>query len=79
VPGIGLYVCVGQVEDGATPQASLEGELAWVTIGDLARHLLVEDLVLLLPRALDCYRRSATFSALYQYDLNGALHVFFGP
>jgi len=78
VPGIGLYVCVGEVGDGATPHASPEGELAWVNTDDLERHPLVEDLSVLLPRALDCYRRRATFSALYQHDPHGALHVSYG-
>jgi 8-oxo-dGTP diphosphatase len=78
VPGIGLYVYVGQVEDDAQSHAGQEGELAWVNINDLARHPLVDDLSVLLPRALDCYRRNAGFSALYKYDRNGALRISFG-
>jgi len=77
VPGIGLYVCVGEVEDDAAPQASVEGELVWVRVGELTRYALVEDLPLLLPRALDCYRRNATFSAVYRYDSNGVLKASF--
>jgi 8-oxo-dGTP diphosphatase len=78
VPGIGLYVCVGQADDSAAPHAGHEGELVWVNTNDFGRHPLVEDLPLLLPRALDCYRRNASFSALYQYDRNGALQASFG-
>jgi 8-oxo-dGTP diphosphatase len=78
VPGIGLYVCVGQVADDAQPHAGHEGDLAWVNLNDLARHPLVEDLPVLLPRALDCFRRNEVFSALHQYDRNGALRISFG-
>jgi 8-oxo-dGTP diphosphatase len=77
-PGIGLYVCVGQAEECATPHAGREGEPVWVNINDLARHSLVQDLPVLLPRALDCYRRNSSFSALYRYDRNGALRISFG-
>jgi len=76
-PGIGLYVCVGEVGDVTAPQAGTEGELAWIDVDDLARQPLVEDLYALLPRALECFRRNAVFSALYAYDANGALHVSF--
>jgi len=77
VPGIGLYVCVGEAGDDASPRASAEGDLTWVHIGDLARHPLVEDLPVLLPRALNCYRRSTTFSALSRFDPDGTLHIDF--
>jgi 8-oxo-dGTP diphosphatase len=78
VPGIGLYVCVGEVSDDVQPQSGAEGELVWAGIGGLAHQLLVEDLPVLLPRAIDCYRRQATFSARYQYRADGTLHISFG-
>jgi 8-oxo-dGTP diphosphatase len=76
-PGIGLYVCVGVVGDDAEPQPGAEGQLAWIDVDDLARQSLVEDLYALLPRALECYRRNAIFSALYAHDADGALRVSF--
>ncbi len=76
-PGIGLYVCVGEVGDDTAPQAGTEGELAWIGLDDLARQPLVEDLYALLPRALDCYQRNAVFSALYEYDAHDTLHISF--
>lgn len=78
VPGIGLYVCIGQISDELKPQAGQEGELVWVGMSDLVHQPLVEDLPVLLPRAIDCYRRNATFSALYQYGPQGALHISLG-
>ncbi len=76
-PGIGLYVCVGEVGDDAAPRAGTEGKPVWVDVDGLARQPLVEDLFTLLPRALECYRRNAVFSALSAYDADGALHVSF--
>jgi 8-oxo-dGTP diphosphatase len=77
-PGIGLYVCVGQVEGEAELHAGPEGELVWASVHDLARYPLVEDLAVLLPRALDCYRKKTCFSALSRYDEDGALSLAFG-
>jgi 8-oxo-dGTP diphosphatase len=78
VPGIGLYVCVGQVEGNGEPQAGPEGEPIWVNAEEVSRQPLVEDLAVLLPRALECYRSHTCFSARSRYDAHGALHVVFG-
>ncbi len=77
VPGIGLYVCVGQTVDQAPLVAGPEGAPVWVKVDALAGQPLVEDLALLLPRALDCYRNHTCFSARSHYDAQGSLHVIF--
>jgi 8-oxo-dGTP diphosphatase len=78
VPGIGLYVFVGQAVAQSPPVAGSEGEPVWVKVDALSGQPLVEDLAILLPRALDCYRNHTCFSALSQYDAHGSLHIVFG-
>jgi 8-oxo-dGTP diphosphatase len=77
VPGIGLYVCVGELAEDAPTRPTTEGELVWVPCDGLSLQPVVEDLPELFPRALDCYRRKAVFSALYQYAPDGALRISF--
>jgi len=77
-PGIGLYVCVGRLEVREEPHAGPEGEPIWVDTQELSRLPLVEDLSILLPRALECYRDHTCFSARSQHDSGGSLHVVFG-
>jgi 8-oxo-dGTP diphosphatase len=75
-PGIGLYVFVGQaIEDEI--EASPEGTPTWMPLNSLDNQLLVNDLPLLLPRAITSYRNMTPFSAVYTYDTNGELQVRF--
>ena len=77
-PGIGLHVCVGRLEVREEPHAGPEGDPIWVDTSELSRIPLVEDLSILLPRALECYRDHTCFSARSQLDPGGSLHVVFG-
>lgn len=77
VPGIGLYVCVGRMVDQTPPVAGPEGKPVWVKVDALAGQPLVEDLPILLPRAIDAYRDHSCFSARSQYDAQGSLRVVF--
>ena len=75
-PGIGLYVFVGQtIEDEI--EESHEGTLTWMPLNSLDNQLLVDDLPLLLPRAITSYWNKTPFSAVYTYDMNGELQVQF--
>jgi 8-oxo-dGTP diphosphatase len=76
-PGIGLYVCVGQTGDQPLLSAGPEGEPVWVKIDALSEQPLVEDLAVLLPRALDAYRDHTCFSARSLIDPGGSMHVVF--
>jgi 8-oxo-dGTP diphosphatase len=78
VPGIGLYVCVGRVDAQEEPHKGPEGDPIWVDTQELSRVPLVEDLPVLLPRALECYRNHTCFSARSQLDADGSLRVVFG-
>ncbi|NIS81517.1 MAG: NUDIX domain-containing protein [Anaerolineales bacterium] len=73
-PGIGLYVFVGGAGDNK-PQASLEGSPTWIPQSKLESYQLVEDIPILLPRALQSYDTGVPFSAFYQYDENDQLVV----
>lgn len=75
-PGIGLYVYVGQVIEGEI-KASHEGILTWMSLNSLDNQLLVNDVPLLLPRAITSYRSKTPFSAVYTYDTNGELQIRF--
>lgn len=78
IPGIAIYVFVGSVKD-ELPRASREGSLEWVELEHLERYTLVEDLVLLIPRAIQSHRDREPFSALYSYDEQGKLTAQFKP
>jgi len=75
--GIALYVFHGTCAQGE-PKAGLEGEAAWVRLGDLGSVPLVEDLPALLPRVLASPEESPPFSAVYRYDAQGQLTIHFG-
>jgi 8-oxo-dGTP diphosphatase len=77
-PGIGLYVFVGNAE-AQNPRPSSEGEPVWTPIDELESQPLVEDLPLLLPRALNSFISGEPFSALYEYDEDGQLMVKISP
>lgn len=74
-PGIGLYVFVGQA-DGEGLKGTEEGQPEWVPLARLESVPLVEDLTVILPRAVEVYRNGAApFSAVYTYDEAGALRI----
>ena len=75
-PGIGLFVFVGKVEHGE-PQAGTEGTPEWIPIDEIEETSLVEDLPVLLPKALASYQGAPSFSARYEYDETGQLHIRF--
>ncbi len=72
--GIGLYIFVGENPSGEI-RSSPEGEPLWVSLKSLHDHDLVEDLPIIIPRALDCYRSGKYFSAVYRYDDKGNLSI----
>lgn len=74
--GIALYVFVGEV-DGDQPVEGPEGKPTWVPLEALDQHRVVEDLPILLPRALLSYRNGQPFSALYSYNEAGDLVTSF--
>jgi 8-oxo-dGTP diphosphatase len=76
--GIGLYVFVGEVEDGEI-QASPEGEPRWIPLEGLNQTPVVEDIPSLLSKAIDSYNSMIPFSALYEYNAEGELSIKFTP
>lgn len=77
VPGIGLFVFVGEVVEGE-PQPGSEGTPVWVPLADLPVQELVEDLPALIPRALEAYQGSPPFCGCYRYTTTGELQISFG-
>lgn len=75
-PGIGLYVFVGETKREEL-QSSPEGSPTWISLNDMNEVLLVEDLPILLPKAISSYRGSAPFSAIYTYNHAGELTIKF--
>ncbi|HEY71321.1 MAG TPA: NUDIX domain-containing protein [Anaerolineae bacterium] len=75
-PGIGLYVFVGKAEEGK-PRVGSEGTPEWISLNTLDDASLVEDLPILLPKALASYEKPIPFSARYEYDEAGALRIRF--
>lgn len=75
-PGIGLYVFVGESKNDVL-QSSPEGSPTWISLNDMNEVLLVEDLPILLPRAIASYSGSAPFSAVYTYNHAGELTIKF--
>ena len=75
-PGIGLYVFVGETKSEDL-QPSREGSPMWIAQCDLEKLPLIEDLPLLLPRAIASYHGSAPFSAIYTYNHTGELVIKF--
>jgi len=75
-PGIGLYVFVGESKNDEL-QSSPEGSPTWISLNDMNEVLLVEDLPILLPRAITSYGGSAPFSAVYTYNHAGELTIKF--
>lgn len=75
-PGIGLYVFIGEAEDGELSSGS-EGTPQWISLDALDESSLVADLPTLLPMALARRDGAAPFSAVYEYDDGGKLSIRF--
>lgn len=75
--GISLYVYVGEMDGKSPPQPNEEGSVHWVKLSEVKELPLVEDLPILLPRALDAQRTVKPFSAVYTYDAEGGLTINF--
>jgi 8-oxo-dGTP pyrophosphatase MutT (NUDIX family) len=73
--GILLFVFTAWAAGRAT-QPSAEGTLEWVPLGRVPELDAVEDLPVLLPRAL---AEGEPFSAHYSYDAHGRLVMEFEP
>jgi 8-oxo-dGTP diphosphatase len=74
--GIGLFVFTA-VARSRDVIPSTEGSLEWISIERLTELDLVEDLPLLLPRALAMKPTDPCFSAQYTYDAEGKLVIEF--
>lgn len=74
--GIGLYVYVGESRSGDFHD-SPEGEPSWIPLGQIDQTPVVEDIPLLLPKAIDAYRNMIPFSAVYSYNADDKLSIKF--
>lgn len=74
--GIALYVFRGEYAGAGELRASAEGQLTWVSRGDVMQLDLVEDLYQLLPRVFAVRTGDAPFSARYWYE-DGRLFMRF--
>ena len=72
--GIGLYVFVGEVRSGDF-RNSPEGEPIWISLEQIDQAPVVEDIPLLLPKALEAYMSMIPFSAVYSYDAEDRLSL----
>ncbi len=72
--GILLFVFLA---DAVTtdPKASIEGSLTWVPVEQIHEYNLVEDVGILLPRALEEDKRHGVFFAHYAFDTEGHLMI----
>ncbi len=77
--GIGLYVFVGEADSGEAFEASEEGQPGWFPIENLDDLEAVEDLPVLVPRALEAYRSGHPFVGLYTFDETGNLEIELRP
>jgi 8-oxo-dGTP diphosphatase len=74
--GIMLFVFAAQSRSGE-PIPSEEGSLEWIARDQLAQIDLVEDLPIILPRALDLPPNAPPFFAHYHYDGQDKLMIRF--
>jgi 8-oxo-dGTP diphosphatase len=74
--GLALFVFVGRT-DSRTVNKTIEGQTTWTSLDALDSEPLVEDIPLILPKAVACFERGEYFSASYRYDETGALQVEF--
>jgi len=77
VPGISLYIYVGKIDHPSPLKATDEGTLDWVPLSEVYDLPLVEDLPILLPKALEADRIKRPFSANYTYDDERDLTIHF--
>ncbi len=75
--GIVMFVFRAEAESREVI-ASEEGGLEWIPISDIAKYPLVEDLQVIVPKALEADRPSRPFSALYTYNAADELVITFG-
>jgi 8-oxo-dGTP diphosphatase len=81
-PGVCIFVLRADlsIEDSTIMKPELsssEGMLEWVDLNHLRDLPLVEDLEVLLPKALGTNPGEAPFSAAYSYDDHGSLLIRF--
>lgn len=74
--GIGIYIFRGECIHGE-PQPSSEGIAEWISPEQISNLPLLEDLPILLPRALATQPSAPPFAARSSYDTNGHLHIVF--
>ena len=72
--GVAVFILTGELLQGE-PRPSSEGTPEWLSVKDLADLPLVEDLHILLPRALAQNLGDPPFFAHSSYDEQGELHV----
>jgi 8-oxo-dGTP diphosphatase len=81
-PGIVVFVFRGDLSpenqyDDPIGYTSPEGELEWVRRDQLSNLPLVEDLPIILPKALSIAPRESPFIVKFSYDLQGKLNIEF--
>jgi 8-oxo-dGTP diphosphatase len=75
-PGIGMYIFTGECRV-AEPRASIEGELEWVEMEDIAKYPTVEDVPVLIERIRHLKKGEPPFAARSFYR-DGTLRMEFG-
>jgi len=76
-PGVAIYVYYAELPQRLPFEASLEGELVWYNLKDLATAPLLDDVRAILPAAIEAAHNRTSFSAVYHADPTGRLHVDF--
>lgn len=74
--GVGIYVFRAETTTGQLVN-SQEGTLSWFSTSDIAKLPLVEDLPVILPRALTTQPGQMPFFAKYHYKDSGELMITF--
>ena len=74
--GIGMYVFRGTTEE-KSPTASIEGNLEWHSIHEIANLPLVEDLPILIPKILNITPEDQPHFVQYYYNHNDELEMQF--
>lgn len=78
LPGIGLYIFVGETDVSET-HSSCEGTPEWIDLIDFEKQPLVDDLPALLPLAIKSYHNKQPFSAVTTFAENGNPIIHFSP
>lgn len=76
-PGISLYIYVGETHTPEIPTQTSEGIAEWQDISSLENLPVVEDLLLLFPKALEAYAAKKPFSASYKLNNDGKINIHF--